>query len=396
MKTAINNVRIIIGNGKLIEQGSILFDGNGIEKVSTDVRQAADTEIDGLGKTVMPGLIDCHVHLAMPPVTNALEIISTDNELRTAYRAYDQAWKMLQCGVTTIRNVGTKYDADITLRDMINSGELKGPRILASGQVICITAGHCNPLGVEVDDVSQAIKAARNQIKKGADVLKMMATGGLITAGDPTKTQLSVEQMTAIREEADRFGIISCAHCIARPGIVAGIEAGLTSIEHGSYIDEEICDMMLEKGTWLVPTLIASYNEWHPEINTLHDPASEFLRNKAKPVSDRMIEGFEIAVKKGVKMAAGTDAGTPFNPPTKYSLELSLYIKHGMTPMDALVCATRNSAQLLRIDDFVGTLENGKLADLILIDGNPLEDIWDLKKICHTYRSGELVCKMSS
>jgi imidazolonepropionase-like amidohydrolase len=389
----INNVRIIIGNGRLIEKGSILFDEYGIQKVSDDAQQSGDIEIDGSGKTVMPGLIDCHVHLGMPPVTNALEIITADSELRTAYRAYNQAWKMIQCGVTTVRNAGTKYDADITLRNMINSGELKGPRIIASGRVICITAGHCNPLGIEVDDVTQAITAARNQIKNGADVLKMMATGGLITMGDPTKTQLSLEQMTAIREEAERFGKTSCAHCIAPQGIIAAIKAGVTSVEHGTYIDEEICDIMLEKDVWLVPTLIADYNEWHPDINTLHDSASENLRAKAKPVGERHLKGFEIAVKKGVKMAVGTDAGTPFNPPNKYPLELSLYIEHGMSPMDALVCATRNSAQLLGIDNLVGTLEKGKLADLILIDGNPLDDIWALKKICRTYRSGELLYK---
>lgn len=392
MKTAINNVRIIVGNGDMLNQGSILFDETGILNISQK-NQSGDKVVDGTGKTVMPGIIDCHVHLGMPPVLGTLDIISRDAEAVTAFRAYSQALKMLKCGVTTIRNVGTKYDADITLRNMINSGEVIGPRILASGQVICITAGHCNPLGVEVDDVSQAITAARRQIRKGADVLKMMATGGVITDGDPYKAQLSLEQIIAVQEEANRFGKITCAHCIAEEGIRYALEAGLDSIEHGNWVNEELCDIMLEKGIWLVPTLIAAYSEWHPDINKDYSPESESLRKKAKPTSDVARKHFEIAVKKGVKLAFGTDAGTPFNEPTRCALELSLYIEHGVKPMDALVCATRNSAQLLRIDDIVGTIEVGKLADIIMMDGNPVEDIWCIQKIERTYRSGCLLYK---
>ena len=389
--TAINNAQLIIGNGELIDRGSIRFDNTGILDIEQGTSLQADVVLDGSGKTVMPGLIDCHVHLAMPPVVNCLSTIINDNELTTAYRAYDQACQMIRSGITTIRNVGTKYDADITLRNMINSGEIRGPRILASGQVICITCGHCNPLGVEVDDVSQATTAARRQIKKGADLLKMMATGGVITMGDPNKIQLTLEQMIAIREEADRFGKTSCAHCIAPDGIRNAVEAGLHSVEHGTYLDDEICKKMVERGVWLVPTLIATYNEWHPDINIQHDPISERLREKAKPVSDSGRRSFEIALRNGVKIALGTDAGCPFNVPTLYALEVHLYIEHGMTPMDALVCATYKNAQFLKLDKTIGSLEKGKLADLILIDGDPLNNILDLRKVERTYRSGDLL-----
>jgi imidazolonepropionase-like amidohydrolase len=393
MITAINNVRIIDGSGGLIEKGSVRFSGDGILDVAKGKEFAGDFVIDGSGseKTLMPGMIDCHAHLAMPPVVGALDVIRADTPLNTAFRAYDQAWKMIRSGVTTVRNAGSKYDADVTLRDMIESGELSGPRILASGQVLCITGGHCYPLGMEVDDVSQAVRAAREQIRKGADVLKMMATGGVITAGDPRKTQMSLEQMTAVKEEADRFGKMTFAHCIAREGIANAIDAGVTSVEHGMYLDEPLCDAMIEKEIWLVPTLIATYNEWHPDINTLRSAAADRLREKSKPCSDRSMESFELALKKGVKIAFGTDAGTPFNEPTKVALELSLYIQHGMRPMEALRCATQRSAQLLRIDGVTGTLEEGKAADLLLIDGNPLNDIWNMEKVERVYRSGSLL-----
>lgn len=393
MSTVIKNARIIDGNGNVIENGSIEFDENGIIEVS-DKSLSGQNEIDATGKTVMPGLIDCHVHLGMMDVMNGFAVIEADNETMTAVKSAAQCLDYLKFGITTIRSMGTKFDSDIYLRNLVDAGVAKGPRIIASGQIIAITGGHGHGIALESDTVDQALTAARKQIKKGAQMLKLMATGGVLTQGSEVGAQqLSLEQMKAVVDEARRTGRLTGAHCIGYEGTKAAVMAGVDSIEHGYMVDEPMVQLMKEHDTYLCPTIIAS------RAIALSDdphPTAAALRKKIAPIADGHLVALEKAVKGGVKIAAGTDCGTPWNPISRMNDELQYYIEAGMTHMEAIVSATKTAAELLKIDGMIGTLEKGKLADIIIIDGNPLEDTKALVNVERTYRSGKLVYEKGS
>ena len=386
--TIIKNVRIVNGNGGVIENGFIEFSDQEIVEVS-DRPISGGEEIDGTGKTVLPGLIDCHVHLAMMPVMESFATIETDNESTTAAKACANCAEFLKFGITTIRNMGTKYDTDIHIRNIINSGVIKGPRVLASGMVIGITGGHGHGIALESDTVDEALKSARKQIKKGADILKLMATGGVLTPGSVVGAQqLSFEQMRIVVEEAQRTGRITAAHCIGYEGTKSAILAGVNSVEHGYMVDEPLLELMAERKTYLCPTIIASRAI---ALNRDTHPVAEGLRKKIAPIADGHLVALRKTVESGVKIAAGTDCGTPWNPISRLADELKYYIEAGMSNMQALMSATKIGAELLRVDDILGTLEKGKRADLIIIDGNPLKDIEVLKQVERTYRNGELM-----
>jgi imidazolonepropionase-like amidohydrolase len=343
MSTVIKNVRIIDGDGNVIENGFIEFDEKGIIAVSEEILSGS-AEIDGTGKTVMPGLIDCHVHLAMMDVMNGFAVIEADNETMTGVKAAAQCQDYLKFGITTIRNMGTKFDSDIYLRNLIDAGIAKGPRIIASGQIIAITGGHGHGIALESDTVDQALTSARKQIKKGAQMIKLMATGGVLTQGSEVGAQqLSFEQMKAVADEAKRTGRITGAHCIGYEGTKAAILAGLDSIEHGYMVDGPLIELMHEHGTYLCPTIIAS------RAIALSDdphPTAVALRKKIAPIADGHLVALEKAVKSGVKIAAGTDCGTPWNPVSRMSDELHYYIEAGMTNMEALISATKTGSEL--------------------------------------------------
>ena len=340
------------------------------------------------GKTVLPGLIDCHTHLGITPTFYGFAIAEQENETATAVKCYDQCLSLLRCGVTTVRNMGTKYDADITLRNMIRAGTVKGPRILASGRLLCITGGHGNALGVECDTPGEALRAARGQIKKAADVLKMIATGGVLTKGSVVgAAQLSLEQMRAVCQEAQRTGKLTGAHCIGYEGTKNAIEAGVQSVEHGYAIDDELAEKMLAQGTFLSPTVMAVHVL---AVYDGDDPVGVELREKIADIAADNERAFKLCRRKGVKIAASTDMGTPFIVPGTLIQELAKYVEFGMSNMEALMTATKNGAELCRLDKEIGTLEPGKIADIIVVDGNPLEDILQLSHVSMTFCGGQL------
>lgn len=393
MGIAIKNVRIIDGNGSCIENGYIVFDENGIAAVS-EKPLTAEKEIDGTGKTVMPGLIDSHVHLGMLSVPDGFEIVARDRETEVAAKACGQCQELLKFGITTVRNMGTKFDADIYLRNMIEDGLVTGPRIVASGSVVAITGGHGYHIARECDTVEEALRATRTLIKNGAQVIKCMATGGVLTKGSVVGAQqLSYEQMSAIAEEAKRTGRITGAHCIGYEGTKSAILAGIDTIEHGYMLDEALIELMAERGTYFSPTLIASR-----AIATSDDPApyAVELRKKIAPIAEGHIVALEKAIKAGLTIVAGTDCGTPWNPVSRLVDELDWYVKCGMSNMAALISATKNPAKMLKISQLTGTLEKGKAADLVMLNGNPLENIRAVADVERTYRNGHLVYERGS
>ena len=382
MRTKIINSRIFCGNGEILENADILFDETGILDIGPSLHGEAKRVLDGSKKTVLPGFIDCHTHLAG---------LDAGDGIAVAFRTQEGARELLSSGITTTRAVGTKYGADIRLRDMIARGELKGPRILASGEVICITCGHCAEIGMECDTVGEVLKAARSQCKRGVDWIKFMATSGVLGVGPSTEVQLSGEQIKAIIQVGRAFDTPTCAHIMNYEALKTCVEAGITCVEHGYDMDEAMAQRMVEMGTWYVPTMAVTLMEStyiKPDTSRNRD-----LMEKAAAAQKKVRNAVKAAIKEGVKMAVGTDTGCPFTNPSMYAYatELSLYHMSGMDNREVLTCATRHGAELLGIERETGTLEPGKAADVVLVEGNPLENIEAVKDVCATFCKGELL-----
>ena len=345
--------------------------------------------IDLTGKTVMPGLIDAHVHLFFDPVADPLSLAAAESDNMSTVRAVRNAAKTLCAGVTTVRDLGWRSFANLDLRNAVAQGIVPGPRILACGQILTMSGGHAWPCALEVDGPEGLRKGARQQLKAGADLIKLMATGGVLTPGvQPGSPQLDEGEMRAAITEARKAGKKSAAHAQGTEGIKNAIRAGISSIEHGMILDEEAVQLMLEGGVYLVPTLAAPY--WI-NLRGLEAGIPPFIVEKNKNIMEKHKNSFQMALKAGVQIAMGTDAGTPFNEHGQSHLELKLMVEQGMSPLAAITAASQTAAALLGIGDTVGTLTPGKQADLLVLDEDPLNDITALSKPRHVFKGGEMV-----
>jgi imidazolonepropionase-like amidohydrolase len=384
---------LIDGSGKEpLENAVVVLEGDKIKAVGKageiDTSSAAEV-IDLAGKTLLPGLIDCHVHICLDPVGDPFATAARDSDATTAFKAARNAARTLRGGVTTIRDMGGKNHIDLNLRDAIAQGIALGPRILASGKLLTMTGGHGWMVGREVDGPDEARKGAREEIKAGVDVVKIMATGGVMTPGvEPGSPQLTVEEMRAAIEEAKKAGKITASHAQGLTGIKNAIRAGIDSIEHGVYLDEEACEMMIDNNVYLVPTLAAPY--WIVAKGR-EAGIPEYAVAKTEKVIETHYASFRLALKMGVKIAMGTDASIPFNEHGKNYYELKLMVQEGMTPMQAIVAATKSAAELLGLSNEIGTIEPGKQADLLVVEGNPLEDIEVLANVHQVYKGGKAI-----
>jgi imidazolonepropionase-like amidohydrolase len=269
--------------------------------------------------------------------------------------------------------MGGRDYVDLAIRDGIESGLLQGPRMICSGRVVCMTGGHGWQFGREADGTDEIREAVREQLKAGADFVKLIATGGVMTKGvDPGATQFTLEELLAGVEEARKAGRRTATHAQGTEGIKNSLWAGVNSIEHGFFLDDEAIELMLEMNAYLVPTLNAPYQIIRGGVKR---GVPRYAVEKSKAVMKSHFQSVRRAYKAKIPIAMGTDAGTPFNCHGENLKEMELLVKAGMTPMEAMTATTKIASEVLGLEKKIGTLEKGKLADLIVVDGNPLKDI---------------------
>ena len=356
-----------------------------------------DTKIIDLSQsTVLPGLIDCHTHLTMTPRDSGPAGLHLSYP-RQALTGARNARVTLEAGFTTVRNVGASGYSDIALRDAIKEGDVPGPRMLVSGPPLSITGGHGdeNFLAPQFDWSSDGVadgvdgvtKKVRENIKYGADVIKFMATGGVLSEGDnPALAQYSPEEMKAIVDTAHGLGRKVAAHAHGAGGIKYAVLAGVDSIEHGSYINDEDIALMKERGTYLVPTVYLE--DWLIENVQLLGLTPNMIE-KAKLVLPIAQQNLSHAFKSGVKVAFGTDAAV--YPHGLNAHEFGKMVEMGMSPLQAIQAATLNASDLIGWADRVGTLEPRKFADIIAVQGDPLTNVRVLENVQFVMKGGEVV-----
>ena len=397
MEFLITDCTIIDGTGhEPIENAAMQVRDSKIEWIGPMTALPADVDhsqaIDLFGQTVIPGIIDAHIHVCWNGRQNIQELLHLDRD-DLLLDAVQTVNNVLASGTTTVRDIGGHYHMEMALRRAIDSGRIAGPRMRTSGRILCMTGGHGHFIAHEVDGPAEFRKAAREQIKAGADTIKMMATGGVATPGqDIQVSQLVVEEMAAAVEVAHTMGRTTATHCHGAGGIKNSLLAGVDTIEHCSFLEEETADMMLAQGSAAVFTLSVGKPRMEsiaPEMRAV----AKAQRAELTWLDDRVRESVDLAREKGVLIGCGTDAGGNSLAPHDFSMarELEEVVAHGFTPLEALTIATHNNAQILRWDDQLGTLETGKLADFVVLGADPLEDISNVRQVEAVYKGGERV-----
>jgi len=328
--------------------------------------------LDCSGRYLIPGLIDCHVHLTSSGVPNELNDAANAPLPIRAWRAEVFARATLEAGFTTVRDLGAADRLNIHLARAIEEGIIAGPRVLAAGLGVTMTGGHGHGfLAREADGPDEVRKAVREQLKAGARAVKLFASGGVMTPGvDPRSPSFCEEELAAGVEEAHKAFRVVAAHAQSTEGIKNAVRAGVDSIEHGVWLDDEAIELMVERGTYLVATLTAP---WHIAKGGAEAGIPPFMIDKAEQVLVDHIDSFKRAMRAGVRLAMGTDQGTPLNRPGENAQEILRMAEHGLTPEGALLAATAWAADLLRID--AGRLEEGLAADVLVLRRDPIADL---------------------
>jgi len=390
-----------VRTGKTLDDQIILVEGDRVKEIgpAADLagRLASATRVIDLSRyTVLPGLIDAHTHLTFAPGSTSYRGLSISIP-REALVGARNARVTLDAGFTTVRNVGARGFADVALRDAINAGDVPGPRMLVSGPPLSITGGHndYNLLAPEfhatsdgvADGVDAVTAKVRENVKYGADLIKFMATGGVLSEGDnPALEQYSPEEMRAIVATAHGLGRRVAAHAHGALGIKNAVLAGVDSIEHGSFIDDEDIQLMKAHGTYLVPTLYLM--DWFMD-NYQKLGLTEGVIAKAKVVMPAARANVARAFRGGVKVAFGTDAAV--YPHGLNAHEFAVMVKLGLTPLASIQAATINAADLIGWPDRVGSLDPGHYADLIAVEGDPLNDVTVLENVKFVMKGGQVV-----
>ncbi len=375
--------------------GGRLVDGTGAEPVGGRAVVIADGVIERVvdeaalprggrrldleGATLLPGLVNCHVHLCLGAEADPVRPLREEPLAYTAIKALRRARDTVEAGVTTVRDLGGRDYVELAVRRAVAEGLTPGPRILAAGRPVCMTGGHGHFIAREADGPDDVRRAVREQLKAGADVIKLIATGGVMTPGvEPGAAQLTSEELRAGVEEAAKAGRRTATHAMGTDGVAAAVEAGITTVEHGVYLTEEVVARMKQRGTYLVPTLNA------PAAIVAGGRAAgipAFMVDKSEAVLAAHVRSFRLALEAGVSIAAGADSGTPFNPHGSLVPELALMVAHGMTPLQAIRAATLTAAEALGLDRTIGRVAPGYRADLLVVAGDPAGDVQALARV---------------
>jgi imidazolonepropionase-like amidohydrolase len=403
-KTYIQCGRLIDGVSNAAQnEVTVIVDG----KMITDIQRgythggAGDKMIDLKNKTVMPGLIDCHVHLENQGSKNSIAegFILTDADI--AYNAEVYARRTLMAGFTTVRDLGGT-GVNISLRKAIKQGIVDGPRIITAGRAISASGGHMdNSVGFRddafnhkmgpddgvADGRDELVKAVRLQIKRGSDVIKIASTGGVLDLSENgSGVAFTIDEIKAVVETAKDYGLRVACHAHGAEGIKRAILGGVTSIEHGTFMNEEDMELAKKYGTYLVPTIIAGKSVADSaKIPGYFPPV---IAGKAIQVGAQIQNTFAKAYKSGVKIAFGTDAGVYAH--GKNYLEFQYMVEAGMPAMEAIKAATTSAADLLGMSDKIGSISKGKFADIVAIDGDPLADIKTMKNMAFVMKEGKI------
>lgn len=395
MTIAIHHARLIDGSGAVCDQATVLVRGSRIAAAGSSREitiPKGSTRIDGHGLTIIPGLIDCHVHLCLGGEPDVVAAVESESPSYTLLKSARHARMTLEAGFTTVRDVGARDHSIFALKRAIESGLMPGPRIVGAGLAICMIGGHARFIGQEVEGAEKVKQAVEAQVAAGAEVIKVIASGGVLTPGtSPDQAQMTMEELSAAVAAAQRAERKVAAHAHGATGIKNAIHAGVHSIEHATLLDDEAGDLMKRHGVYMVPTLsaLATTAAGRPGCGI-----PESALDKAKSMTKRHQASFKKAHRSGILIAMGTDAGTPFNYHGNNAQELDRMVALGMTPMEALVAATSAAARLVGILDSVGTLTKGMQADLVVIDGNPLKRIEllrDRSRIMGVMQAGKFV-----
>lgn len=395
--------RLIDGESDPVTEMTIRIDGRtitGIERGYT-VAGPDDTIIDLADYTVMPGLMDMHVHLdgEYSEDSRLQEFIM--NEADYAFDAAKFAKRTLEAGFTVVRNLGDSFNVTVALREAVQAGDVPGPMIFTAAKSLASTGGHADPTngwashlmgdpgpaeGV-VNSVEDARKAVRQRYKDGADWIKVTATGGVLSvAKSGQNPQFTQEELNAIVNTAADYGMRVAAHAHGTEGMKRAVLAGVASIEHGTYMTDEIMRLMKEHGTYYVPTILAG--EWVAEKAKIDGFFPELVRPKAAAIGPVIKDTFRRAYEAGVPIVFGTDTGV--SPHGDNAREFALMVEAGMPPMEAIRSATSVAARFLGIEETHGTLAAGKRADVIAVPGNPLEDIHAMERVAFVMKAGRI------
>ncbi len=405
--TVIHAGRLIDGQGDAAQsEMTIVIEDGKITKVARGYQKPAegDTLIDLKEFTVLPGLMDMHTHLISQHSKDSYTERFFMEESDYALRSTVYARVTLMAGFTTVRELGDNGINSVSLRKAITEGWIVGPRIFTAGKSLATTGGHADPtnglrgdyrrdatpLEGVVNGPDDAKKAVRQRYKDGADLIKLTATGGVLSlAASGQNPQFTDEELKAIVETAKDYNMAIAVHAHGAEGMKRAVLAGVDSIEHGTYMTDEIMQLMKERGTFWVPTNMAG--EWVAMKSAEPGYFPEVVRPKAAAIGPAIKQTFAKAYKAGVKIAFGTDSGV--SPHGENAHEFELMVEGGMPPMEAIQAATRTASQLLRVEDRLGTLEAGKLADVIAVKGNPLDDIKVMKDVVFVMKEGEVFRK---
>ncbi|GAA4362039.1 amidohydrolase family protein [Kangiella marina] len=385
--------------GEMLNQRFIEVTGNTISAVETK-RPTGVKLIDLSDKTCLPGLMDMHVHLDGEMNPKSYIDGFTLNPADLAFRAQDFGMKTLMAGFTTVRNPGDSYNVTISLRNAINQGIVNGPRIYSAGKSLATTGGHADPTngtnadlmgdpgpkeGV-VNSVEGARKAVRQRYKDGADFIKITATGGVLSlAKSGQNPQFTEEELRSVVETANDYNMHVAAHAHGEEGMLRAVNAGITSIEHGTYMSDKVMKAMKKKGTYYVPTIIAG--KFVAEKAEIDGFFPEIVRPKARAVGPKIQQTFAKAYDYGVKIAFGTDSGVSAHGDN--AKEFQYMVEAGMPAMEAIQSATVTTANLLK-NNTIGVIKKGNLADIIAVDGNPVDNITLLQDVTFVMKDGKV------